>query len=121
MTARGHGDKTADLAATLGYAAERYLDHQRTLTSPGVALRATAAELARVLVGLAESEGLGADEAARSLALALATAMRGQSTAGVVARLRATADWLEQRDPVRVQTPADVPAALATVQQRRAS
>lgn len=118
---RGHGDRTADLAATLAYAADLYLSHQRTLTPAGVALRATAAELARVLVGLAESEGLGADEAARSLALALATAMRGQSTAGVVARLRATADWLEQRDPVRVQTPADVPAALATVQQRRAS
>lgn len=112
-------ERAADAAATLAYSATRYHDAQRVMVSPAIALRATAAELVRVVVGLASDDGIPSDEVARSLAVALGGAMRGLPTAAIVARLRATADWLERQEPIRVDTPEAVPAALATVQARR--
>lgn len=78
-------------------AAVEYHDAQRG-ASPTLALRATAAEMVRLLVGLAADDGATPEEAARALAVAFAGACKGIPTAALVARLRATATWLEQQD-----------------------
>ena len=88
--------RMTEMAAGLLYSAQRHYDTQRVVAQPDLALRATAAEMARVLGELAKADGLPADEAARALALALVTAMRGTSARVVVERLRATADWIER-------------------------
>lgn len=75
-------ERTADAAATLAYSAARYHDAQRVMVSPAIALRATAAELVRVVVGLASDDGIPADEVARSLAVALGGAMRALAHVG---------------------------------------
>ena len=93
MSAR---DRMAEMAAGLGYSSRRYRDAQQVSASPVLALRATAAEMARVLVEMAKEDEVSPDEAARALALALVTAMRGTSARVVVERLRATADWIER-------------------------
>lgn len=95
--------RMVEMTAGLGYSARRYYDTQRVAVgSPNramesvLALRATAAEMARVLVEMAKEDEVSPDEAARALALALVTAMRGTSARVVVERLRATADWIER-------------------------
>lgn len=111
----------ADAAADLAYAIGRYHDAMRVL-SPALALRATAAEMVRGLLAAAADCDVPVEEVARSLAVALLGACRGVGAAVVVERLRSTADWLDAAStpaPVRVDAPADVPTALATVQARR--
>lgn len=89
MTPADHARRAADALAD---AAEQYHSAQRVL-SPALALRATAAEMVRVLAAVDPSAT--ADDVARALAVALAGACRGLPTETIVDRLRATADWLE--------------------------
>lgn len=89
MTPTDHARHAADALAS---AAEQYHSAQRVL-SPALALRATAAEMVRVLATV--DPNATADEVARALAVALAGACRGLPTETIVSRLRATADWLE--------------------------
>lgn len=82
-------------AAALADAAEQYHGAQRVL-SPALALRATAAEMVRVLATV--DPDATPDEVARALAVALGSALRDPNdplTKATIARLRATADWLE--------------------------
>lgn len=85
-------DHARHAAAALADAAEQYHGAQRVL-SPALALRATAAEMVRVLAAV--DPDATADDVAHALAVALAGACKGLPTETVVARLRATADWLE--------------------------
>ena len=87
-------EAAARAADALAKAAERYHSALRVL-SPDLALRATAAEMVRLLVGLAAADSTHPDEVARALVVALAGACRGLPTETIVSRLRATADWLE--------------------------
>lgn len=91
MTPTDHARLAADALAD---AAAHYHGTQRVL-SPTLALRATAAEMVRLLSWLAAADGTHPDEVARALAVALAGACKGLPTETIVARLRATADWLE--------------------------
>lgn len=76
----------------LANAAERCHSAQRVL-SPALALRATAAEMVRILATV--DPDATPDDVARALAVALAGACKGLPTETIVSRLRATADWLE--------------------------
>lgn len=92
MTPADHARIAADALAD---AAEQYHSAQRVL-SPALALRATAAEMVRVLAAV--DPDATADDVARALAVALGSALRDPNdplAKAVVARLRATADWLE--------------------------
>lgn len=89
MTPTDHARHAADALAD---AAEQYHDAQRVL-SPAIALRATAAEMVRVLASV--DPDATSDDVARALAVALAGACKGLPTETIVSRLRATADWLE--------------------------
>ena len=87
--------KVEELALGIRHTAERYYATQRAVATPELSLRAVAAEMARVLVDMAKSIGVDESEAARALALAMATAMRGQDRQTMVVWLRLTADWIE--------------------------
>ena len=89
MTPTDHARLAADALAD---AAALYHDAQRVL-SPALALRATAAEMVRLLATV--DPDATPDDVARALAVALAGACKGLPTETIVARLRATADWLE--------------------------
>ena len=90
MTPRDHAARAAD-ALLLAVAA--YYDAQRVL-SPDTALRATAAEVVRCVATVAADEPR--DDLARALAVAFAGACKGLPVDALVARLRATADWLDR-------------------------
>ena len=85
-------DHARHAANALADAAEQYHSAQRVL-SPALALRATAAEMVRVLASV--DPDATPDDVARALAVALAGACKGLPTETIVSRLRATADWLE--------------------------
>lgn len=89
MTPADHARHAADALAD---AAEQYHSAQRVL-SPALALRATAAEMVRILASV--NPDATPDDVARALAVALAGACKGLPTETVASRLRATADWLE--------------------------
>ena len=96
MTPTDHAarEAAARAADALASATERYHSAMRVL-SPALALRATAAEMVRLLSWVAAADGTHPDEVARALVVALAGACRGLPTETIVTRLRATADWLE--------------------------